>query len=212
MIILDHEQGSDEWFMSRLGIATGSMFNCVMTTKQMKRAKSDYIYLLAAEAITQKPQEEQFNSKDIDRGNELESCAVAMYELDYDCTVTMAGLCKPGIESMYGVSPDGLINEDNGGPNDPFIGHGGLEIKCPRLKKHLQYITEGVLPDEYKHQVYGSLFVTGRDYWDFMSYNEDYKPFYVRTTKEDEQYKKWAAAFEPILNEFLTDLKKIIGA
>lgn len=199
MIILDDEQGSEAWFLSRLGIATGSMFNCVMTTKQMKRAKSDYIYLLAAEAITQRPQEEIFTTKDIDRGNELESCAVAMYELDYDCTVTMAGLCKPSIESMYGVSPDGLISED-----------GGLEIKCPRLKKHLQYVTENVLPADYVHQVYGSLFTTGRDYWDFMSYNEDYKPFYIRTTKEDEQYKKWAAAFEPILNEFLTDLKSII--
>ena len=205
MIILDDVQGSEAWFLSRLGIATGSMFNCVMTTKQMKRAKSDYIYLLAAEAITQNPQEEMFTTKDIERGNELEACAVAMYELDYDCIVTQAGLCKPEIESMYGVSPDGLIN------GDEWV-KGGLEIKCPRLKKHLQYITENVLPDEYKHQVYGSLFVTGRDYWDFMSYNEDYKPFYVRTTKEDEQYKKWAAAFEPILNEFLTDLKKIIEA
>jgi hypothetical protein len=199
MIILDHEQGSDEWFMSRLGIATGSMFNCVMTTKQMKRAKSDYIYLLAAEAITQKPQEEQFNTKDIERGNELESCAVAMYELDYDCEVTIAGLCKPDINSMYGVSPDGLIGQD-----------GGLEIKCPRLKKHLQYINDGVLPPEYAHQVYGSLFTTGRDYWDFMSYSEDYRPFYFRTNKDDESYKKWAEAFEPVLNEFLNDLKNII--
>lgn len=199
MIISDHEQGSDGWFMDRLGIATGSMFNCVMTSKQMKRAKSDYIYLLAAEAITQQPQEEIFSTKDIDRGNELESCAVAMYELDYDCSVDLVGLCKPDVGSMYGVSPDGLIGD-----------LGGLEIKCPRLKKHLQYITENVLPSDYIHQVYGSLFVTGRDYWDFMSYSEDYKPFYIRTTKEDEDYKKWAAAFEPILNEFLTDLKRII--
>ena len=155
------------------------------------------------------PQEEIFETKDIARGNELESCAVAMYELDYDCVVNQAGLCKPDIDSMYGVSPDGLID---GVGDDPEIGSGGLEIKAPRLKKHLQYITENVLPADYVHQVYGSMFVTGRDYWDFMSYSEDYKPFYIRTTKEDEQYKKWAAAFEPILNEFLTDLKKIIEA
>jgi len=43
-----------------------------------------------------------------------------------------------------------------------------------------------------------------------MSYSEDYRPFYYRTTKEDDQYKKWAEAFEPILNEFISDLKKII--
>ena len=199
MIILDHEQGSDEWFESRLGIATASMFNCVMTTKQMKRAKSDYIYLLAAEAVTQKSQELQFDNEDMKRGRELEACAVAMYELDHDVIVSSSGLCKPSIESMYGFSPDGLIGSN-----------GGLEIKCPKLKKHLEYFDKGVLPSEYEHQVYGSLFVSKRDYWDFMSYNEDFDPFYIKTTKENEQYKKWAEAFEPVLNEFLTDLKRII--
>jgi len=199
MIILDHEQGSEDWFNARLGIATASMFNCIMTTKQMKRAKSDYIYLLAAEAITQRPQEEQFDNVHTRRGNELESCAIAMYELDKDVTVNQVGLCKPAIESMYGFSPDGLIGDN-----------GGLEIKSPQLKKHLQYFNEGVLPSDYAHQVYGSLLVSGREYWDFMSYSEDYEPFYFRVTRDNEQYQKWAAAFEPVLNEFLTDLKRII--
>lgn len=199
MYISDNEQGSDAWFADRLGIVTGSMFGSVMTLKQMKRAKSDYIYLLAAEAITQCEQSDRFENKHTIRGNEYESRAVATYELDHDVTVKLAGLCKPDVDSMYGVSPDALVECD-----------GGLEVKCPELKKHLQYIHEGVVPDEYKAQVYGSLFVTGRDYWDFMSYNEDYRPFYIRTAKDDENYKKWAAAFAPILNEFLTDLKVII--
>lgn len=199
MIISEHEQGTDEWFNDRLGIATASMFTSIMTLKQLKRAKTDYIYLLAAEAITQVEQTDRFENKHTQRGNLLEPDAVLRYEFDHDVDCSLVGLCKPEIASMYGASPDALIGDD-----------GGLEVKCPELKKHLQYITDNVLPDEYKPQVYGSLFVTGRDYWDFMSYSEDYKPFYIRTTKEDEQYKKWAAAFEPILNEFLTDLKSII--
>ena len=51
MIILEHEQGSAEWINDRLAVATASMFNNVMTSKQLKRAKSAYIYELAAEAI-----------------------------------------------------------------------------------------------------------------------------------------------------------------
>lgn len=199
MIIFDDEQGSDDWFQSRLGIATGSCFSGIMTLKQMKRAKTDYIYLLAAEAITQKEQTDRFENRHTARGNELEPEAIALYEFDYDVDTTKVGLCKPEVESMYGCSPDALVGDD-----------GGLEVKSPELKKHLQYIAEGVVPDEYKAQVYGCMFVTGREYWDFMSYNVDYRPFYCRTTRHHEEYVKWSAAFEPILNEFLTDLKRII--
>ncbi len=91
MDISRHEQGTEEWLNDRLGIATASMFSSIMTPKQRKRSKSDYIYLLAAEAITQKPQSEQFETSDIRRGNELESCAVAMYELDHDVVVSEVG-------------------------------------------------------------------------------------------------------------------------
>ena len=199
MIILDDEQGSDEWFASRLGVVTASCFSSVMTLKQLKRAKTDYIYLLAAEAITQKEQTERFENRHTIRGNKLEPDAIALYEFDHDVDTIKCGLCKPDIASMYGCSPDALEGDD-----------GGLEVKSPELKKHLQYIHNDVVPDEYKPQVYGGLFVTKRRYWDFMSYNEDYRPFYKRTYCDDKAYVKWAAAFEPILNEFLEDLKRII--
>lgn len=199
MIIFDDEQGGDDWFASRLGIATASCFSSIMTLKQMKRAKTDYIYLLAAEAITQKEQTERFENRHTARGNEFEPEAISLYEFDKDADTTICGLCKPSVESMYGCSPDALVGDD-----------GGLEVKCPELKKHLQYIAEDELPDEYKPQVYGCLYVTGRDYWDFMSYNVDYRPFYKRTNKTDAGYIKWAEKFSPILNEFLADLKKVI--
>ena len=203
MYISPYEQGTNEWHAERLGIATASQFNKIMTTKQLKRAKSDYLYLLAAEAITQKPQEEIFDNHHMARGRELESCAVALYELDYDVEVTQVGLCKQLPESMIGFSPDGLINDDE----NP----GGLEIKCPQLKKHLQYFHENKLPDEYAHQVYGSLLLSGRKYWDFMSYSEDYAPFYYRVNNTDKAYKKWAAAFEDVVwPEFQADLIKLL--
>jgi hypothetical protein len=199
MHILYDEQGSDEWHASRLGVATASCFNEIMTTKQLKRAKSQYIYLLAAEAITGDRQDDDFDNKHMQRGRELEPEAIAWYEYQNSVEVVQCGLCLAHEGGLYGMSPDGLIGEN-----------GGLEIKAPELKRHLKYKAEGVVPDEYLHQVYGCLYVSGRYWWDFMSYHTKSQPLVVRTTKDDPAYVKWAAAFDKVLPEFLTDLKKII--
>ena len=196
---LQAEQGTDQWHNDRLGVVTGSEFNNVITTKQMKRAKSVYIYLLAAEAVTGEVQEKFFETEDTRRGNELEPEAVVWYEVMHNVDVELVGLCLAFEGARYGCSPDGLVGED-----------GGIEIKAPQLKTHLKYKTEGVVPDDYLHQVYGSLFVSKRDWWDFISYNTQSEPFVIRTTKDDAGYVKWAEKFEPILKEFLIDLEKII--
>ena len=171
-----------------------------MTSKQLKRSKDNYIYEIAAEALTKESQQSFTGNAHTDRGNELESEAIAYYEFTKGVDCERAGLCLPFEGAAYGASPDALINREK-----------GLEIKAPELKVHLKYMTEGVIPDEYLHQVYGSLFVSGYESWDFMSYHTDFKPFIVTANKSDEAYQKWAKAFDKILNEFLTDLEKIIN-
>jgi len=200
MYISEHEQGSSEWFADRLGVATASMFSDVMTPKQMKRAKSAYIYELAAEALTKEDQSSFTGNDHTDRGNELEDTARKWYEFMFDVEALEVGLCKPEIDSQYGCSPDSLIGDE-----------GGLEIICPELKTHIKYFVNNEVPDEYKAQVYGCLFVTGRDWWDFVSYHTKAEPFVIRTTKDDEGYLKWKSAFEKILPEFLNDLNEMIN-
>jgi hypothetical protein len=199
VIVFDHEQGSKEWLDSRLGKATASCFNQIMTTKQLKRSKSDYVYLLAAEKLTGEEQTEQFSNAHTERGNYFENEAIPHYEFVSDLSVESVGFCQPHKKSAYGCSPDGLIGSD-----------GGIEIKSPALKKHLQYLKEAKVPDEYLHQVYGCLFVTGRDWWDFMSYHKDCKELIVRVTSDDDGYKKWAKAFDPILSDFLQERDEVI--
>jgi hypothetical protein len=58
-----------------------------------------------------------------------------------------------------GASPDGLVGDD-----------GGLEIKCPRAKTHIQTILSGEVPAHNMAQVQATLLVTGRDWWDFVSF------------------------------------------
>lgn len=70
--------------------------------------------------------------------------------------------------NLVGVSPDGLVEEENG----------GCEFKCPfSLEKHLQHLMYNTPQDlkdneeEYYWQCYANMLVTGRDFWDFVSFN-----------------------------------------
>lgn len=69
---------------------------------------------------------------------------------------------------LAGASPDGLIQEENG----------GIEIKCPfTLEKHLQHLLYEKPEDlkenepEYYWQCYMNMLVTEREFWDFVSFN-----------------------------------------
>ena len=172
------EQGSEAWYQARLGRITGTRFNALMMTDSTKGYK-DLISDIACEMISGEF-DEQFKSTLMDRGNEVEPEARGLYEELFETTVEQVGIVYPDEDNEFhewvGVSPDGLTD-------------GLLEIKCPLRKTHLNYIGEGVLPSEYKWQVYGLLFVTGLPYCDFMSYFPDMKPFIVRVHPDDEIFK-----------------------
>jgi hypothetical protein len=70
-----------------------------------------------------------------------------------------------------GASPDGLVGED-----------GGIEIKCPRAKAHIQTILSGQVPAHNMAQVMATLLVTGRDWWDFVSFSAGLPMFTKRVT------------------------------
>ena len=191
MIVHNFDQNTPEWVQARCGLVTASRFGDVMTVKQMKPAKNAYIYEICAERITGAPQE-QFVTEAMKDGIEREPKAIEYYEFLTGKHVDTVGLITND-SNRVGASPDGLIDDD-----------GGLEIKCPTLKTHLEYIDKGILPDKYIPQVYGSLYLSGREYWDFLSYHPDASEFMIRTTANDEHYLKWKAAFEPVLSDFIS--------
>lgn len=200
MIICEHPQGSDGWIMDRLGKVTGSCFSKIMTPIQRKPSQSNYIYQLAAERIAGIGMEEEIVSFDINRGNEFEEKARQAYELLYDCEIKKVGFCLNEKSSDYGFSPDGLVEDE-----------GGVEIKCPRLPLHLKYSHDDKVPTCYLSQVYGSLFVSERDWWDFVSYHDDHLLFVKRVHKTDNKYLEWQDRFIPILNKFIERLNTIVN-
>lgn len=158
-------QGSEEWENIRLGRATASQASMIFTpTGKLSASRVKYARRLARECRMKDPMEFQGN-KYTDWGNEHESEARAVFEKETGKEVHEVGFCTRA-DRIIGCSPDGLIKKDGEWAE-------GLEIKCPQVDKHGEYLLEGELPPEYKLQVHWSMATTGLNAWWFMSYFPD---------------------------------------
>jgi hypothetical protein len=182
MRVNNHKQGSDEWLQSRLGKPTASNFGKLITPTGKPSASADgYINELIAQRITGELPEFYTNSA-MERGNELEPAAKALYEFTYGVEVVEAGLCLHD-EFDCGASPDGLVGDD-----------GGLEIKCPLPHNHIAYLRSGDVTTKYIPQIQGCLWITGREWWDFLSYHPAMEDLIVRVYRDEAYIKKLADA------------------
>lgn len=164
MKIVDCIQGTDEWKAARAGIATASSFDAVMAKIASGEAatRRNYRVRLVVERLTGRPLEGGFTSAAIRQGHEREPDARAAYETHTKRFVSEVGLCLHD-RLECAASPDGLVGDD-----------GGVEIKCPELSAHLDYFNRKDEPPEYRPQIQGNLWITGRAWWDFVSFNPDF--------------------------------------
>jgi putative phage-type endonuclease len=190
----DIEQGSPEWLALRVGLPTASCFDKIITTKGVpSKSAKKYLYQLAGERMVGFSPA-GYQSDDMARGNEVEDEARAAYEFITDATVKEVGFCFKDDRKLYGSSPDGIIGED-----------GGLEIKCPSLSVAVEYLDKGKLPTAYVQQVQGCMLVTGRSWWDFLSYYPGLTPLIIRVKRDEELIK--ALGYE--LESFCIDLDEL---
>ena len=170
MILHNIEQRSEAWHDVRLGRITGTKFKNLMS-KESTASYQDMLTDIACEIITGRAEETYVNAV-MENGIETEPEARKEYESIFDIEVKQVGFVTPNEGHKYhewiGISPDGLLED------------GILEIKCPLMRTHLEYIYANKLPSEYRYQVQGQLFVTGLAFCDFMSYVEGMKPFIIR--------------------------------
>lgn len=193
IIIEDLEQGSEEWFASRIGIPTASNFAKILTPKTLKmsaQAKQYAIDIIAEEYEPSEP----LDSEWVLRGIELEDQAREAYEFLKDVKVEQVGIAYKDDSKSVSCSPDGLIPDS------------GLEIKCPKLTTHINYLLNGTLPDAYIMQVQGSMWVMGLDTYDFMSYHPSAKPFVI-TVNRDEKIMDALDEAIPKFNDLVSEIK-----
>lgn len=175
MTILDIPQRSDAWYEARRGIPTASVFDKIITPAKGEPSSSQEKLLneLLAEALcpTYGP---GYQSADMEAGTELEAEARRFYEF---CEAGALPVKEVGFLlsdcGRFGGSPDALVGDD-----------GGLEIKCPSAVTQIAYLRGKVLPLEYKTQVHGYLAVSGRSFWDFLSYYPGLPRFLVRVERD----------------------------
>lgn len=196
-IITDCEQGSEAWHALRYGWTTASKFKDVMAKGQGKTRKS-YMLQLAAEAITDM-RVESYTNEFMEWGTETEPQARAMYELKSGNDTGQVAFIKLDEKNKIGCSPDSTIGDD-----------GLLEIKCPKTSTQIETYLSGKMPTSHRAQVQGQLWVSGRQWCDFVSFdpriNGDSSYFCVRVDRDQTYIDELSVA----CFEFTKELKAMI--
>jgi hypothetical protein len=195
----DLEQGSEEWFAARAGLPTASEFKTVQAngkggSESITRAK--YMRQLAGEILTGEPAPAGYSNDHMLRGQEQEEDARRLFSLITDLEPIRVGFVREG---RAGCSPDSLIGEN-----------AGLEIKCAIPAVQIERLQLGRLPPEHIPQVQGSLWVTGRQHWHFVSYCPRLPPLIIKVERDEayiEQLAKAVAAFNQELDNIVQSIR-----
>ena len=122
-------------------------------------AAKDYAFRLAVERISGEPLDEGgFSTFAMRRGQELEPEARDMHSFERKVVVQPAGFVSTA-DYKFGASADGLIGTD-----------GGAEYKCLIDPSRIRDIVLSGNIDEFKDQVQGGMWITGRKWWHFCLY------------------------------------------
>ncbi len=197
------KQGDYDWLRARLGVITASNASAVIA-KSGSMTRDGYMATLIGEIATGAPLEGNAPSgKAIDWGNENEPAARESYQF-----MTMNHVDEfPFVFSddmRCGCSPDGLITG---------LGR-GLEIKCPfNTRYHIELLVDGRVKKEYMDQVQYSMWVTGAQEWEFVSFDPRMKSNILKivTISRDEKYMTKFAELVPQFIEEMDRKMQMIG-
>ena len=195
-------QGSLQWFEQRRGHLTASRMSDVLAKGKTGEAvtRQKYRMQIIAERITGLVAE-SFTSAAMEWGTEQEKFARIRYVADTGYFVDEAEFYTHPTIKWLGASPDGLLN-DTGGL---------LEIKCPNTQTHLGYMLDKKAPAAYINQMQTQMWVTGRAWCDFVSYDprvpERLQLFIVRLNRDDALIER----MEVEVHKFLSEVEEAIN-
>ena len=163
-------------------------------------SRANYRAELVAERLSGVPAE-SYTSAAMQRGIDLEPEARIAYEFLMDVDVKQVGFIDHPEIPMSGASPDGLVSTD-----------GMVEFKCPNMATHIETILGAPVADKYLKQMQWQLACTGRQWVDFVSYDnrlpEPLRLFRQRIERDDEMI----ATLEAEITEFLSEVDEKVSA
>lgn len=155
-------QRSNDWFEARKGRFTASDIHKLLGVRGLGQTGESYVFQKAVEEVFGLDEDDEFTSKDIQRGITLEPLAFRKFqelkEFDF-IEVQEATFFPYGLHA--GTSPDGLVG------NKAI-----LEIKCPRPTKFFNLVANGIeaIDKEYIAQMQMQMLCTNSEKAYFFNY------------------------------------------
>ncbi len=165
-----------EWKTQRLGNITGSTFGTLVVkdkkggyTLSTSKTAENLIYKIAWERLLKSGNVSNglgrldINSREVNHGSDWESVARDLYSKRFQVEVQSENKFHQ-LDEWIGGTPDGFVGED-----------GIVEIKCPyNGGNHLKSMLTGeIYNTDYLYQIQGYLWITGRKWCDFITYDPD---------------------------------------
>lgn len=201
--IINLEQGTPEWLNARKGKLTASQAaNIITPTGKLAAASKGLMRKLARECIIDDPLEFQGNAA-TQWGHAHEPIARDAFSEITGHAVDTVGMLQSTLHPCLACSPDGMMMIDG-------VIH-GLEIKCPSVDTHVDYLLDGELPAKYRPQVHFSMAITGIQTWYFMSYFPGLKQLII-PIHWDEYTDKIKAAALAFAAEYEQEMPRILNA
>lgn len=193
-------QGTDEWLQARAGKITASRIADVLM-KPTTAGYQNYRSQLICERLTGRPVD-TFKSAAMQRGNDIEPQARAMFTMNTGLAVEETGFVDHPTIPNAGASPDGLIGDD-----------GLVEIKCPLMTEHIRMLTGGKPKHVYACQMDWQMECTGRKWVRFVNFHpefpDDLQMHIIEIERNEErleQLREAVAAFEKDIMETMAKL------
>lgn len=195
MILHNVAQRTPEWFALRVGKVTGSCAKDMLAKIKSGEAaaRRDLRMRLLAERLSGVSQEDAYVNAAMQWGIDKEADALSAYQ------------AKTGIL----VEPIGFVEHDDlpvGSSPDGFADEGLASIKCPKTATHVGYLKANAEPSEHWAQNTHELWLTGRPWLDFVSYDprlpQGLQLFVLRVTRTPAELH----AYEKELLAFLAEL------
>lgn len=182
-------QGDEQWFKDKAGKFSGSRFGALMSKTKSgapTAGRQNLIIKLAIERLIGACVE-TYSNENMAAGIEGEPELIQAYEDDQLVVVESVDFIQHPTLAFVGCSPDGFIGSD-----------GGLEGKFRAAEAlHYDVLKRGFIQAGYRWQIQGSLWVTGREWWDYVSYHpifpDPFKLAIVRVERNEKAIKELEA-------------------
>lgn len=203
MQILTLEQGTPEWLAARLGIVTMSELKTLLVKGKgpggFGAGALSYMHQLIGERITGEPSDAFQGNAHTQRGHELEPVARALYsEATGNTQLEQVGII---LNHGVGYSPDSLVGSD-----------GLIEVKTKLPKYQIELLLADELPQEHVAQCQGGLWVSEREWIDFVSYWPGMPLFLKRAYRDEAMIRTIAERVEAFYEELEQRMTLVMAA